>query len=339
MASGYPDWLRAVALIGKDPDGNLVLIRVDADGQLTVPFKAENPTGDLVTVAVDASGQLYAIMRGASGEDLFVDASGYLTAVLKGDYAGALRTIGLDDEGRITAYMVDDESQWGNIVKTGNAELAVRLGAPTAWDWRGQVQLVTDFRNGLGGAYADGRGVGWSVTLDPSFFLSNGYSVKLVSGSDGLRKAYLGVGVEIPATDRIGFYIRWLSDTDFSYLYLYITVSDGARFYQGAIRFDRANDSLDYLDTVQAWQSFATQKYSLDGEVWHGLKLVIDKSVGEYLRTLAGRTEHDMSGIEMYNYAGVGPQWVKCRIELTGRSGYNDCAWIDALVVTTSEPE
>jgi hypothetical protein len=296
MGTGYPDWTRAIRLLGIDADGNPVTILVDEDGKLyslitgqdadgvlravrvdddgqmvMVPRGASGSYMDvdasgflttvmkgqyganlrtlavdaggkleaiikgtdgaaLRTIAVDTSGQIIMVPRGTSGNYMAIDADGYMTAVLKGAYGAALRTIGLDDEGRITAYMVDDESQWGDIVKTGNAELAARLGSPVAWDWRGKVIWWTDFEHGLTGLSTFSLGSGGDAVLDPSHSLSGGYSLKLIGGSSLAGYANVKVIVDTPPSPRLGFYARWSSDSEFDYLDLHMQIYDGAKY-------------------------------------------------------------------------------------------------------------
>lgn len=97
-----PDWTRGFLLVGRDSDGNPVVLLVDTDGQLQILLRGLDAGGDPQTVKVDSDGQLYTVLRGADGVDVAVDASGFLSALLKGIDGGAvLRTIAVDTSGRI----------------------------------------------------------------------------------------------------------------------------------------------------------------------------------------------------------------------------------------------
>lgn len=340
MASGYPDWTRAVALIGQDPDGNLILIKVDADGQLTVPFKGVNPSAELVTVAVDADGQLYSIMKGTDGNIMAVDSDGYMTAVLKGDYEGALRTIGLDDEGRISGYLVDAEDQWGQILKVGNAEQAARLGSPVSWDRRGQVQLLHTFADGLEPLGTSAYGSGASVTLDAENFVTGGYSAKLTGGSDGLnRYAGLSLMLGVPPSDRIGVAIRWSAVSAPHYLYMLMQIYRDGDLTAGAIRYDFNNKRLQYADENSVWQNLPVQDFYYSKNVWCSMKMVIDHSVGGYVRALLNGTAYDLDAYAAPTATPGTGDYIAVDVRLYSHEGDNDVAYIDTFTVTSGEPE
>ncbi len=147
MTKGYPDWTRAFLLLGKYGETYLPVL-LDASGNLYAVFKGDKGGGDLVNIKVDANGQLIMIPRGQNGNYLVVDASGYLTTVIKGDYAGALRTVKLDDQGRLSAFVIDSQDAWGQMLQVGNAELAARLGSIVRFDKRGIVMLMDNFDSG-----------------------------------------------------------------------------------------------------------------------------------------------------------------------------------------------
>jgi len=104
MATGFPDWLRAMALLGKHGD-DYVVLAVDENGQLYALVKGEDDTGTLHTLAVDDEGQLLIVPRGESGYYMNVDANGYLTTVMKGLEGATLRTITVDESGNLVAVM------------------------------------------------------------------------------------------------------------------------------------------------------------------------------------------------------------------------------------------
>lgn len=272
MAAGYPDWTRALRLLGIDPDG--------------------------VT----------------------------------------LRTVGLDDQGRITAYMADDESQWGDVVKVGNAELAARLGSPATYDWRGKIVAMVDFSRGLGGIYTDTVGAGASVALDPTNFASGGYSLKMTGGSDAIRVANVFMFFNIPPTDRAGFSINWASDSSFDYLTMWLRVYDGSFSHTAKVRYDRDNAQLEYMDDQEAWQTLATHREYSAPSAWHSLKIVVDAAADTYVRCLAGRMEYDMSAFGMLTSISLDNPRLEAVVRLFSHTGENEYIWLDSLIVTVGEP-
>lgn len=325
-----------VIMVPRGQSGNYML--VDASGFLSAILKGEKADTSLVNVAVDDDGQMIMVPRGQSGHYMAIDSDGYMTAVLKGAYGAALRTIGLDDQGRITAYMVDDESQWGDVVKCGNAELAARLGSQISYDWRGKIVLVTDFARGLGGIYTRSIGTGGKVFLDPTKHLSGGYSVKMVGGSAWEYIASLYIGLDIPPTTRAGFCIRWTSDTALVYLEIQLHIYDGTTHHRGAIRISVNDLELQYQDSAGDWQKLDDFTPVLSGYAWQSLKLVIDTTTDTYIRALIGNTEHDMSAIAIYTNASATAPHIEAWVRLHSESGSNRYAWIDSLALTVAEP-
>jgi len=382
MASGYPDWTKAVTLIGQDSDGNLVIVRVDADGQLTIPLKGENPDGDLANVAVDADGQLYAIMRGASGVDLTVDingwlgavvkgmdsssnivnvavddtgqmimvprgqsgnymaidAEGFMTAVLKGLYGDELRTIGLDDDGRISGYLVDDIDLWGQILRVGNAEQAARLGSPVTWDRRGQTQLVLDFSEGLQGVRQTTSGAGASVSLSPEWTQRGGYSAKLVGGSDASLYASIQSYVGIPPTGRWGGMISWSAEATPAYLETRLGGIVDHQAYHGYIRYDFANTKLQYRDSSYNWQDIAVKDLEPNEFIFHKMKIVIDVDSATYVRVLLNNTQYDLTAALLTSAAPTIGDYMYFQTLCFSNSGDNDVVYVDSMILKVLEP-
>uniref|UniRef100_A0A6M3LHZ6 Uncharacterized protein n=1 Tax=viral metagenome TaxID=1070528 RepID=A0A6M3LHZ6_9ZZZZ len=128
MAEDYPDFTRAVSLLGVDANGDPVLVLVDSAGNLAALLKGEDAGEVVRTVRVDDSGQLYAVLRGADDVDVAVDASGFLAALVKGiDGGEVLRTLAVDTSGQLVMvprgqsgnYMAIDASGYMTAVLKG----------------------------------------------------------------------------------------------------------------------------------------------------------------------------------------------------------------------------
>jgi hypothetical protein len=284
----------AVLLIGKDPDGNLIAIGVDADGYLTIP--------------------------------------------LQGLYEGELTTIALDADGRISAIAFDAEDQWGETLGIGGGEQAARLGSPVVWDKRGQVQAVFDFSKGFHGMRKTTDGTGAVIELDPTHWQFGGYSAKLTGGSDGGRSALLETMFGVPPSSRIGVSINFSAKTTPEYINLYIFAYISEHGYYGRLRYDFANDKLQYRDTGAAWQDIATQKLTTTEYVFHRMKLVIDTSTKTFVRAMLDSQQYDMTAtVENSAAVGIG-DYVKGYVYVFSDSGDNDVAYIDTMTITTNEP-
>ena len=128
MSQDFPDFTRAVRLLGVDASGDLITVLVDSDGNLGAILKGTTAAEALRAVRVDDDGQVLAVLRGADDVDVAVDASGFLAALIKGiDGASALRTIAVDTSGQIIMvprgntgnYMAIDASGFMTAVLKG----------------------------------------------------------------------------------------------------------------------------------------------------------------------------------------------------------------------------
>jgi len=383
MAEDFPDFTRAVHLLGVDAAGNLVRVLVDSAGNLTALMKGAKPDSVLATVALDASGriimvpygtttvagtatvsqaekdremqgadgatlrtvavdangQMILVPRGQSGNYMSVDASGFLTAVLKGLRDGILTTIGVDSEGRIEAFGLDAEDQWGQVLKTGNSEMAARLGAVKTWDWRGQVAWQNDFSRGVGNGLKYLYGTGAAISVVPDYWQTGGYSLKFVAGSTAERKSIYRFGVEAPPSLKVGLEICFSFPGTFEFVSATLECWAGGKTYKVGIRYEETTYKVQYLNSANAWATLCYVYYMNDPYYFHRLKVVADFGAVRYKRALFFRTDSDLSAQATYQSGTGNDSRLVVEVELRGRSGYNDVAYLDSIIVTTAEPD
>lgn len=348
-----------VLLVGKDAGGVVRMIRTDTSGQLyailkgasghevavdshgfmTAILKGVDPGEVLETIKVDDAGQLIMVPRGQSGYYMAVDASGFLTAVLKGQLDGVLTTIRVDSEGRIEAFGLDAENQWGITTRTGNAELACMLGSPVSYDWRGQVLLIDDFSNGLSGYLESDVGAGGDVEVSPDCCASGGFSVKLTGGSSGgIREAMIQRKIGLPKSLRLGLYVRWAAVATPEDFEIGMWARKDGYEYIAYLRYHFADSKLQYKDSTLTYQDIATVSLELGVYSFHSLKMVIDVGSGDYLRALLNGEEYDLSAYTMYAAVDAGADMARYEITCKSNSGDNDVIYVDAVVVTVNEP-
>lgn len=314
-----------------------VPLGVDTSGYLTAVLKGEDGVGALQTVSVDTSGQLVMVPRGQSGYYMNVDSDGYLTMILKGAENGVLTTIAVDAEGRIEAFILDAEDQWGGKVKVGNAELAGRLGALKTWDWRGQVAWQTDFGCGSGNILKYPIGNDSAITIDPVYWVTGGYSLKMVGGDDGDHKAYIIVPVETPASVAIGLEAQFSYVSNMEFFKLQVQCYTGGKIYIAGVRHNRTTNNVQYLNSSNVWTNIANPYYWAGPEMFHRLKFAVDFSTARYIRVLYASTEVDLSAQEVYQSGTGFLSALNIEVELNSRDGENDIAYLDSLILTTKE--
>lgn len=267
-----------------------------------------------------------------------VDSDGRLEIPLKGVHAGELVTVAVDENGYLNAYVLDDESQWGDIIKVGNSELAGRLGSPVTWDWRGKVQAIFDFAQGYQGLATSTIGTGASVTLDPVYWQFGGYSVKLVPGSDSTRYAGIYGNVGITPSGTVGLaccFSVGIAPESFE-LWAMIRKSEVNYYYR--VRYLFADNKVQYRDSDGDWQDIVTYKIVQDAATFYRFKMVVDVDAGTYLRVLLGGSETaETAACQSAAAAGL-PDYVCFYAQCFSDEGQNDIIYLDHLILTVAEP-
>ena len=314
-------------------------VAVDGAGFLSALVKGIDGGAVLRTLAVDTSGQLVMVPRGQSGNYMAIDASGYMTAVLKGIYSGVLNTIAVDASGRLEAFGLDGEDQWNQVLKTGNCDLAARLGSPMTWDWRGSLLYAHDFSTGRGPIVAATDGAGGAVALGPEYAGFGGYALKMTSGSDGDAYARAQLAVGANPSPRVGVAYRLSIDGNGDNVEVMIERMQGAGSPWAFARLDIANKVVQVLDHTSTWRTLGTVAVNLYAYCYSWFKVVIDQDTGYYERVQYNDQEFDASA---WQYPTISPDdngTLLYQLVWFGRVGYNDVLYLDQIIVTVNEPE
>jgi hypothetical protein len=326
-----------IIMVPRGQSGNYML--VDAAGFLTAILKAAESGGALHSVLCDTNGQIIMVPRGQSGNYMSVDASGYLTAVLKGALGGTLTTISVDASGRIQAFALDAEDQWGKTLKTGNSELAARLGALNKYDWRGQVVFENDFSHGKYALFPTVSGTGAKIEITPLYWQTGGYSLWMEGGSDGGGYANFYSGIGSSPSGRFGLSISFSVVNKPLYVQIEILHETAAYQRWGKIRLNYT------LGRIEVYNGFSST-WDWDGEfgylvtpfVFNNLKLVIDASTGYYLRVLYNNAQNVISSYQLAWAAVSSSPNLRYTISVYSNPGDTDAICLDSVILTVNEP-
>ena len=296
-----------------------------------------NPAGDfpdftrgLLLLGLDESGNQVGVL---------LDASGNLNCILKGEGATGLQTIAVDENGRLETFILDSQSQWGNVLRIGNAELAARLGSAKNWDWRGDQYFYTDFSKGAGNILKYPAGTGSSISVDPTYWVNGGYSLKLVGGSDGDEWAYFNLYLDHPPSLMMGLEVQISGDLDFDHFYIKLTRYIAGRVYQAALKLaPNGVPDMYILNSSGAWVDVGDSFSGVNIEMFNHMKLVANFDDLTYERVLWGETEVDVSGYDLYQSGTGYLNQVIITCHLQARSGNNDVRYLDYLLCTVNEP-
>ena len=293
MATGFPDWLRAMALMG------------------------EHATGYKI-ISVTEDGELYAVLQGMYDEEL--------------------RTIMLDDEGRITAFIIDSVDAWGNLLSIGNAELAARLGSPVTFERSGSIQLMETFEYGSQrwNFATDGANLEHSIT--PTVSSHGGYSLKLGGGVDLGKYTLAQMKQHAVHQGKIGVSCKFCIPGSCESVDMYLMLYDGANVHEARVRYRSVDHKLDvYLAAVGWTEVDDALGMASEDWAWNQWKFVIDPATYHYVRLLFNNQLIDVSDREYYHTGSLAGSKVWLKIYVYSRDGESDVLYVDDVVLTAVE--
>lgn len=338
MTSGYPDWLRAFLLLGKY-GANYLPVLLDPGGNLYAVFKGDKGAGVLANVAVDANGQLIMVPRGQSGVYMAVDADGNLSAAIKGEYEGALKTVKLDDQGRMYTYIADLPDMYGQTVNIGIAELAARLGWATTRDRRGQLVWHDSFESGRAMWEEDLAGTGAVVELSPLYFNGGAYSIKLLGGSEEGGSAQISTSRGLPPGQAKGLGLSFSFAGEPNYVNITFDIYDGSLYWESQLKYTVSTHLLELMVSGDQWQTITSAvELFLYPSVFHYVKLVLNHETGKFVRLLLNEYEFDLSAYAVGWHSSAQAANVTIRVFVVSAVGYNWGIYVDDVILTTQEP-
>lgn len=303
--------------------------------------------GSLLPIAVDADGQLYGVLKGSDGTILRVvkvDTSGRLETVILGEYSGASKVLATDEDGRLIAIITDPENIWGVRPVVGNAELAVRLGSHTPYDRRGSVMHILDFSHGMTNVYPNTYGTGGACEITADYSKHGGYSLKIITPSNGDFLTEIQQYHCFPAApDIVGIEFAVSEEDSAGSPYCYMSIcTDTRRIYAGVL-WDSATSKLYYMNGVGTWADSGFTRtfwHVADyGYEFHSVKLCFSTLTEKYVRVCVDHKELDWSAFSCpaSDYTDQLP--ATTRLGALGANGQNYTFYFADLIHTIKEPE
>ena len=238
-------------------------------------------------------------------------------------------------------------------VEVANAdELAVRLGAISLFERRGEIMWQDDFECSTLKWIQDVGTVARSTTS-----ARNGNaSLKLTTGAsvDNLARAiwrghypntYGGIAPYYEGhTCRIGAEFSFALGPSIKYIMLQLgLVVDSTHFYQGIVRYRPQDNDLQIYQRTgtppAAWETIATSLdiYEQD-KMYHTWKLVIDISNWKYLRLYLDDNEYDISSYGInYSTPSNARRRTVVDLEISNNASGAHYAYIDDFILTINE--
>jgi len=337
MATGFPDWTRAIVLLGWDGT-NFIPVLLDDDGNLNVLMRGEDALGDLHMVRVDDSGQIIMVPRGASGNYMDIDTDGFMSTVIKAMGAAGLQTVSCDADGRLNAFVYDTVDAWGQTASVGFAELAARLGSVVRYERSGQVSFVDSFETGLQHWDSSAGGTDAAVVLDPCYQQSGGYSVKLTSGKTDPWNALIWHKEGGLPVGKMGYQVSFSLGSVMDTFACEMYFRDGTNRHEVHVRWSDTLMKLQVYESDTGWTTIDGPKLAFRGaRSFNTMKIVADLDTGKYVRVRLNAYQIDLSDWDVKATVDAATPGVEFYITQTGNAGHNDSAWVDDVVMTFAE--
>jgi len=287
-----------------------------------------------------------AIMRGKYGTTfipLAVDEDGNVIGVFKGLYAGELKTLAVDEYGRIPVILTDPEDVFGNPNYIGAGELATRLGCPTWFDKRGNVFFFDNFEAATLRWEALTTGTGASIALSTTRSYSGVQSVLLTAGSDSTRRATIMRHFGRPPEKRLGISCMWAYESTSPQklwtVMIWLQVYTTSAYYDATLYYDITDDTVKVVTDTGINTVSDTLNLYLDDWAFHNMKVVLDWETTKYVRGYLDDNEFDLSeyGLQVTALANQKPKLLAL-VRVLSAAGQNAPVYIDDVVLTQNEP-
>jgi len=218
-------------------------------------------------------------------------------------------------------------------------EHAVRMGSPHLWDRRGDVLILTDFSDGLGAFVPFSDGAGGYVVLNAGNSRQGAFSACLVPGRDFTHRAEISKRLPYPVYSGVGLEFTFSLSDQTSYWCWQMFWRDGVQQFYAMTRYDYVNLRLEYWGVDGLWHIFASPVLAISTtEPDKTGKLVVDMTLGEYVRFIYNDRTYPLTGIGVQIVPALVSTSLWVIIQHVGLLGFNPVAYVDNVIVTQNEP-
>ena len=218
-------------------------------------------------------------------------------------------------------------------------EIAARLGSPVVYDRRGEVLFIDHFANGLGPYSTAAAGTGAEVITIADGVDIGPFAANLVGGSDGARTAQLYRWQAPLAAARYGLEISfWMPDV-IENVEFFIVSYDGSNALHARLRYTVVGSKWEYFNSSGGYTTvLIPELFSSSEPMYHWIKMVIDTSLGEYVRFLVDDAVYGLINADLRSAASPLNPGFDMRVVVTSVAGSNNRIQIGRFIVTANEP-
>ena len=218
------------------------------------------------------------------------------------------------------------------------AELSARLHRGVSLERRGETVFFETFEQGVNSWDMSSFGTGASAKLTADDFVSKGFAVELIGGSDGALQASINYELPLLSMSKIGLECRWKQFANINTLTIYIDYYDGTNLNAGFLRYRPTLETLTIRNSDNVFETVASGVTAPpDAELWDFMKVVIDTNTLKYVRGMYNNNRVDLSSYDLYQLADAGAKRMVGVGLVESVSGQNGKAIIDNIIVTRNE--
>lgn len=289
-------------------------------------------TDTLVIKGIDTSGNLINIL---------VDGSGNIISVMKGDYSDTLKTIAVDDHGRMLAVLTDPEDVFDNQNSMGAAELAARLGSINTFERRGNVMYMDNFEDSTLKWTKDVSISGSAVKSNAYTYFGN-YSMKLQTGVSSGGWADLTHNFILPTSSKFGIELAFSFDS-VDKITMTLGCFDGVNMHIGGLAYSARLNKLYYGYNILGAEGWTEFQNSVDFVEDYGsfmlAKIVIDLNIDKFVRAIVNNVEYNLSAYNLITGSNAVAPRLMVDIGINnGSITGNVISYFDNFILTQNEP-
>jgi len=218
-------------------------------------------------------------------------------------------------------------------------ELAARLGSIVTFDRRGNVIFLDDFEATLKKWTHTSYNAEGDFQHSVEAARSGGYSAKLLTPITIDKDTWISCHRPLPVLSKIGLEYSYAMYLQIKYIYLTINFLERAARYNFALRYDRYNTTLAYLNSSGDYTDLdGIVSHQMLYHAWNTIKLVADYENKKYVRALLNENSWDLKDIAPYTptYSGTPSLYLEARI--TNRAAGQHYIYLDDVILTQNEP-
>jgi len=254
-----------------------------------------------------------------------------LAALLRGCKESGYMARGLPDDSNVV-------KQAPTFNLSDMAELAARLGSPVNFIRYGDVMMLDDFEEGVGGWIRDIYSTDGFIRVSGTHTRSKGASLLLSGGTLVSTSVKLSRGLPVPVGDKVGWGYAFLLTTDFDRLIFGLVQTDAELNYHYTIKYDHNLSKLYYWDNFPRYVEFADLALRDGVDPFNLCKLVVNFNTHMYDKLYINDQVWDLSAYipEQTGDPGV-PDYFQVMVQATGDGIVSSEVYIDDGIVTENE--